>query len=674
MPTYDTPGVYYERVDATAPAIAALRTDITGFVGIARRGPLHSAIPIQSWRQYQAYFGDFTGAGYLAYAVRAFFENGGRRCWIVRVASDAASAASRTLVRLGVPHRPVWRVKAFSPGVWGDDIDVAVKETHRAQTRSDPFGSTPEASHVKSISGFARGTHVRLLQLSGATRIEQTKVVSEVDAESNRLFWVHPKPEARLPYDEPLSDFDPNQPILIESIEYTLLVRELGRLIAAYEGLSLIPEHRRYGPGILPELTIGTEGDASRILPAAPAPIVIEELRVRPSWSLEADQLLASDGPFVALVGGADGLAALTTYDFIGAPLSPYDSDEVRAQKLRGLRAFEDIAEIAILAVPDINIQPEPPAPKAPLPPCIPNPCLPGDLGAIAVPREAAVGDLPPIFGENEIFKVQQALVLQCEAQRDRIALIDPPYKTARDDKLGVAAARAWRRRFDSKYAAFYYPWLKVKDPLRGMNALTRDIPPSGHVAGFYAQTDFAIGVHKAPANGSLAWVQDVTAVVDDSGHAILNPEGINAIRALPSRGIRIFGARTVSSDPDWRFVNVRRLLMMIEKAVYLSIQWAVFEPNDGATRAKLDLVLTSFLAALWQRGALMGKSTAEAFFVKCTEDNNPSAERSNGRLLAEVGVAPSIPFEFVVLRVGRSNNAFEIAETSGVSLTGAMH
>ena len=206
------------------------------------------------------------------------------------------------------------------------------------------------------------------------------------------------------------------------------------------------------------------------------------------------------------------------------------------------------------------------------------------------------------------------------------------------------------------------------------MNALTRDIPPSGHVAGFYAQTDFAIGVHKAPANGALAWVQDVTAVVDDSGHGILNPEGINAIRALPSRGIRIFGARTVSSDPDWRFVNVRRLLMMIEKAVYLSIQWAVFEPNDGATRAKLDLVLTSFLAALWQRGALMGRSTAEALFVKCNEDNNASTERSNGRLLAEVGVAPSIPFEFVVLRVGRSNNAFEIAETSGVSLTGAMH
>jgi phage tail sheath protein FI len=673
VPTYETPGVYYERVDATAPAIAALRTDIAGFVGIARRGPLHTPVPIQSWRQYQAYFGDFTGAGYLAYAVRAFFENGGQRCWIVRVASDAAATALRTLGSLGVPHGPVWQVDAFSPGVWGNDLDVALRETHRAQTRSDPVRSTPEASRVASISGFARATHVRLLQWNGATKIEQTKVVSDVDAEGSRLIWVHPEPEARLPYDGPLSGFDPNQSILIESIEYTLLVRELERLIATYEGLSLIPEHLRYGPRVLAALALGTDGGAARILPAVPAPIVIEELRVRPLPSITVDQLDASDESFVALTGGADGLAALTTEDFIGAPLSPYDSDVARAQKLRGLRPLEDIAEIAIVAVPDINIQPVPPPRKAPLPPCIPNPCLPDGPPAIAPHREPAVGDLPPTFGEDEIFEVQEALVLQCEAQRDRIALIDPPYKAARDDRLGVAAARAWRQRFDSKYAAFYYPWLKVEDPLRGMNALTRDIPPSGHVAGFYAQSDFAVGVHKAPANGPLAWVQDVTAPVDETVHGILNPEGINAIRVLPSRGIRIFGARTVSADPDWRFVNVRRLLMMIEKAIDVSIQWAVFEPNDTSTRAKLNLVLTSFLVALWQRGALMGKAAAEAFFVKCDEDNNPASERANGRLLAEIGVAPSKPFEFVVLRVGRSRDAFEISETAYMTPAGGM-
>jgi uncharacterized protein len=143
----------------------------------------------------------------------------------------------------------------------------------------------------------------------------------------------------------------------------------------------------------------------------------------------------------------------------------------------------------------------------------------------------------------------------------------------------------------------------------------------------------------------------------------VLNDENINAIRVFPGRGLRIFGARTVSSDSDWRYVNVRRLLIMIEKAIGLSCQWAVFEPNNVFTRSKLHLSLTSFLLALWQRGALMGGSAREAFFVRCNEDNNPSDARDDGQLLAEIGVAPSKPFEFIVLRVGRTDNEFEITE-----------
>jgi phage tail sheath protein FI len=238
---------------------------------------------------------------------------------------------------------------------------------------------------------------------------------------------------------------------------------------------------------------------------------------------------------------------------------------------------------------------------------------------------------------------------------------------------LGVGAARSWRGRFDSKYAAFYYPWLRVVDPLRATVSLTRDIPPSGHVAGQYAHSDIEVGVHKAPANAALAWIQDVTVSINDAVHGVLNPSGINAIRPLPGRGIRIFGARTVSSDPDWRFVNVRRLLMMIEKAIDVSIQWAVFEPNSGLTRAKLRLALTSFLLTLWQKGALMGRAADEAFFVKCDETNNPARERDNGRLLAEVGVAASQPFEFVILRVFRTNNEFEITEAPSTMVPEGM-
>jgi len=206
-----------------------------------------------------------------------------------------------------------------------------------------------------------------------------------------------------------------------------------------------------------------------------------------------------------------------------------------------------------------------------------------------------------------------------------------------------------------------------VVDPLRGSSSLTRDIPPTGHVAGQYARTDFEVGVHKAPANAPLQWTEDVTVETDDATHGTLNPLGVNVVRVLPGRGIRVFGARTVSSDPVWRYVNVRRLLLMIEKAIFISTQWAVFEPNDTLTRNKIRLSLTSFLTALWRKGALAGDRPDAAFFVKCDEQNNPASERADGRLLAEVGVAPAVPFEFVVVRVGRQDNEFEIAEASAL-------
>ena len=651
-----TPGVYYERVDASAPAIALLRTDIAGFVGIATRGPLHQPLPVQSWRQFQAYFGDFTGAGYLAYAVRAFFENGGQRCWVVRVASETAATAAVTLQsesRVGV-----WTVSASSPGVWGNDLDLVIGEKHRAQTLTVPEISAPEFSTVLSTTGLGRATLVRLSQ--GATRIH--KVVSDVDPVSHRLLWINPKSEARLPYDSVLSGFDAGHPILIESIEYTLSVRERGRLIRVYEGLSLVPEHLRYGPALLGQFKLPRFSGQPVNLPAAPEPVTITELRALPDADLESIATITDQ--IMPLTGGADGLAQLRAYDFIGEDLDPLDSDEVRIRKARGLRTLEDVCEIAIVAVPDIHIQPKAAPRFSPPPPCVPDLCLPVNLPP-AVPRTPSLGDLPPVFPDEAIYQVQSALIQHCEKLSDRIALLDPPFSASRDDKLGIGAVRAWRSRFDSKYAAFYYPWLRVVDPLRSPMSLVREIPPTGHVAGQYAQNDSQFGVHKAPANAPLIWAEDVTVFVDDAVHGILNGIGINAIRPLPGRGLRISGARTVSSDPDWRYVNVRRLMMMIEKAIETAIQWAVFEPNSTLTRTKLNLTLTSFLLSLWQRGALMGASAEDAFFVRCDDENNPLEERDHGRLLTTIGVAPSRPFEFIILRVGRAHNQFEISEAS---------
>lgn len=671
MPAYSTPGVYYERVDASAPAISAIRTDVAGFVGMAARGPIDTPLPVQSWRQFQAHFGSFIGAGFLAYAVRGFFENGGRRCWVVRVASRdplvGAQAASITL--RDASDKEIWRIAASSPGSWGNNLDLTIKETHRAQTMTDPEKHEPHASKVASINGFTRGTLVQLSQ-NGAT--PDWKVVSDIDPVEKYLIWVNKNPQLRLPYDHPLEDFDLNRPILVESVEFTLVVRELGNPVAIYEGLTLIPEHEKYGPFVLAPAEAPQEFELQQRqkLPAAPHPIIMElndEFHnFSPAGLSELlEPMRSASHAVMPLQGGADGLTLLTADDFIGEEVFPEDGNDLKAQKRRGIRALELVNEVAIVAVPDIHIQPIATPVKAPLPPCIPDPCLPLEATPLATPRTPAEMELPPVFSESAVYRVQAALVQHCEDRRDRIALLDPPIAAARDDELGVGALRAWRSRFDSKYAAFYGPWLRVVDPLNVASNLTRDIPPSGHVAGEYARTDFDVGVHKAPANSALVWAQDVTIAVNDAVHGLLNPLGINVIRPLPGRGIRIFGARTVSSDPDWRYVNVRRLLMMIEKAIDISTQWAAFEPNDFLTRAKLRLSLTSFLIALWQQGALMGGSIQEAFFVKCDDDNNPPSERANGRLLAEVGVAPSRPFEFVILRVGRTGNEFEITEST---------
>jgi hypothetical protein len=659
-------------VDATGPAIGPIRTDVAGFVGIAERGPVDVPTPVQSWRQFQAYFGDFTGRGFLAYTVRAFFENGGRRCWVVRVTSDdpvGGAAVASTLFREApsmpgdTPGPPLWKVEAYSPGVWGNTLVTLLQETHRAQSESKPTFSTPEATAVKAIGAFRRAMLVRVRQ---GKLPPVYKVISSVDPIDGLLVWQAPRQEERLPYDSPLQlppGYDLDAPLSIESVEYTLVIKQAGRVLAVHEGLTLVPEDaQNYGPARLAPVSPPTSLDTRAGIPSTPPHVVIREAREpvpgdipRPIYTESGEETLA---------GGADGLTLLQVYDFIGEPYSPNDSDFVKKSRRRGMRALDDVDEVAMIAIPDIHIRPILPPRVSPLPPCQPDPCLPGPPPRLAPPTVAEV-EMPPIFSDGEIARVQAALVQHCEDRRDRIAILDPPLSVAKNDTLGVEAIRAWRRRFDSKYAALYYPWVRVAEPVRPSPALTRDIPPSGHVAGQYAHADFSIGVHKAPANIPLKWAQDVTASVSDPTHGLLNTEGINVIKALPGRGLRIEGARTVSADPDWRYVNVRRLLMMIEKAIYLCTQWAVFEPNDHMTRAKLRLSLTGFLSTLWQRGALMGDKVGDAFAVKCDEDNNPPHERANGKLLAEVLVAPSQPFEFVVLRVGRTQNEFEVSEAS---------
>jgi hypothetical protein len=246
---------------------------------------------------------------------------------------------------------------------------------------------------------------------------------------------------------------------------------------------------------------------------------------------------------------------------------------------------------------------------------------------------------------------VQTTLISHCEQNGNRMAVLDaPPGMTPQQ-------VRDWRSEvamYDSAYAAFYYPWIKVENPI-GLNGDAEVfIPPSGHIAGVWARTDESRGVWKAPANDTIRGCLDVAYGVTQNEQSVLNPIGINCIRPFGTRGIRIWGARTLSSDSDWRYINVRRLFNMVEKTIADGTQWAVFEPNDVALWEGIKRTLNAFLTGLWSTGALFGQSVDQAFYVKCDAENNPPESIDQGLLIVEVGIAPVKPAEFVVFRIAQ--------------------
>jgi phage tail sheath protein FI len=243
---------------------------------------------------------------------------------------------------------------------------------------------------------------------------------------------------------------------------------------------------------------------------------------------------------------------------------------------------------------------------------------------------------------------VQTAMIAHCEQMADRVAILDSP------PGLNAQQVREWRMdkaRYDSKYATLYWPWVKVWDPVAGQGVM---IPPSGHMAGIWARSDDTRGVHKAPANEVIRGAIDLELLITKGEHDQLNPQGINCIRAFPGRGIRVWGARTLSSDPAWRYLNVRRLFNFIEESVIEGTQWVVFEPNDMALWERVKRTINAFLVRVWRDGALFGATPQEAFYVKCDAETNPSEVIDAGQLIVEIGIAPVKPAEFVVFRIAQ--------------------
>lgn len=303
-----------------------------------------------------------------------------------------------------------------------------------------------------------------------------------------------------------------------------------------------------------------------------------------------------------ALAGGEIATKAVTVADYRGKPA-----------ERTGLGGLEAVDEITMVAVPDLM-------------------------------RSYQNGEM----SLQDVQAVQQSLYEHCERVRYCFAILDCPPNLRPQQML------EWRMaaNFDTKYAALYYPWIEVADMVAGKG--TAVVPPSGHVAGVYARSDSERGVHKAPANEVVRGATGLPIQVTRSEQDSLNPVGINCIRSFPGRGIRIWGARTLSSDPAWRYINVRRLFNMIEESIERGTQWVVFEPNDSNLWARVRRDVRAFLRTVWSAGALFGATPDEAFYVKCDEELNPPEVRDLGQLIIEIGIAPVKPAEFVIFRISQ--------------------
>ena len=245
-----------------------------------------------------------------------------------------------------------------------------------------------------------------------------------------------------------------------------------------------------------------------------------------------------------------------------------------------------------------------------------------------------------PIVDKDIALKI----INHCERMRFRFAVIDCP-----KGENNASALDPRTKLTDSQYAAFYYPWIVTSDPNTGARKL---IPPGGHTLGVYARTDSERGVFKSPANETLRGALDLEFDINDNTQDDLNPKGVNAIRRFPGRGIRVWGARTLTSNALWKYVSVRRLFIFLERSIYEGTQWVVFEPNDPRLWARVTDTIRLFLRAQWRGGALFGRTEEQAFFITCNEATMSQDDILNGRLICEIGIAPVRPAEFVIFRI----------------------
>jgi hypothetical protein len=645
--TIGAPGLYIAPPETPIRALTGVRLDVCAFAGVAPRGPARVpadpatgrrsrrtvATAVESFDEYRRLFGGFEGPGLLPYAVASFFEQGGQRAYVARIvhdyardgdpAADAARVAGGDVPGLMSGAMPL-RLRARSEGSWGNRVRVSAGFSTR-QLRFDASGTSLSGVDLPPGTTVPAGTLLRLRSSFGR---EFRFVALALDSSVPPAYT----PFVRVTFDRPATAF----PVGIDIVDATLRADDGEGRSERHEGVGLSPLHPRWIAGVL-------NAESALLHPDA-------------SWSAASFSPLdptldPGSCPPVVFQGGADRYRDITADDFFDSRWTPGDEEPGD-----GIHAIAQLPDVTALAVPDLY-HPFPLAERRRLPrirslagatfaACVDLPIE--EEPAEEPAEELAQLRLEPTIPDDlaRITALQAQVVAFAEVLRSFVALLDVP------PRLPLRRLTSWRTHFQSSYAAAFHPWLSTVRSDDGRNALV-PLPPSGPAAGIIAFVENTSGVPHGPANVIAAGVVAVRETVAPAVHGELHPLGINVYLAERD-GVRLAAARTLSGDPDYRQLSVRRLLILLRRTVEQQMQWVVFEPNTPALRAELRQTLTVFLRQLYTAGAFRGATEDESFFVRCDASNNPPRLADRGQLVVEVGVAPSEPVEFIVLRLTR--------------------
>lgn len=589
MAEYLSPGVYVEEVESGAVPMEGVSTSTAGFIGMAERGPVIGRPQlVTNFADYQRMYGS-----YLSEA-----KYGDYRFLPYAVEQFFLNGGSRAFIMRVVPQgakcsatsgSAVLKFTAANPGEWGDRLRVTITPASKAKTQA--LEAIDDRSvRVKSCDGFTAGDVVEFYD--GRT-LSHNRVKSAIDGV--------------LSFEEPIGcdivDTNLLPKKVIKTCEFNVSVR-FEDAEETYLNVSLNESASSFIAARMQKSELVTvEVGKVPAQPAAQAPAEKKDDKKDEKAPAVAPAAKAAGvmPPYKAVGGVGEslslGFSGGSDGNIGGTKASDYMGSDNGPGKRTGIQAFLENAQVSIMAVPGVTDS-----------------------------------------------DVQLALVAHCENTKSRFAVLDIPL-----DKKKVGDVLDHRNMFDTSYAALYHPWLEVFDPLARKSSY---MPPSGAMAGIYARTDTERGVQKAPANEVVRGCTGLSCPYNEGEQDILNPQGVNLIRSFTGRGIRVWGARTASSNPLWKYINVRRLFIFVEESLKANTNWVVFEPNSEALWGRVQRTIELFLSSMWRSGALAGTSPGEAFFVNIGRSTMTQDDIDNGRLICNIGIAPVKPAEFVIFRI----------------------